>query len=156
MIVQERQFFSVTPMTWLHSTLAFAAIYLARSFVASAATGNPPSVQLDDAQFIGISSQGVTRFLGIPYALPPCVLPNLRLKPCTSTECYIYSVGDLRFEPPVRNQPYTGVRNATSFSTACGQIQSNNNGVKSPVSVGEDCESTISSHIVCVEFYIVL
>ena len=38
-----------------------------------------PSVQLDDGTFVGTSDGVVDRFLGIPFAKPPYVLPSLRI-----------------------------------------------------------------------------
>lgn len=49
----------------------------------------------------GATTDGVVRFLGIPYAAPP--------------------VGALRWKPPTAAMPWTGVRSATAFGSACVQ-----------------------------------
>lgn len=35
--------------------------------------GGPPTIQLDNGTFVGNQTGNATQFLGIPYALPPCV-----------------------------------------------------------------------------------
>ncbi|KAI0060457.1 carotenoid ester lipase precursor, partial [Artomyces pyxidatus] len=60
-----------------------------------------PTVQLDAGTFIGQPSGNVSKFLGIPFALPP--------------------TGNLRFRLPVPNLPYSGVHNATAFGHSCIQ-----------------------------------
>jgi hypothetical protein len=37
----------------------------------SATRDAAPQVQLDSATFIGVAELGISRFLGIPYAVPP-------------------------------------------------------------------------------------
>lgn len=52
----------------------FAGILLALYLVIfSALCWSSPTVQLDNATFIGLSSGQVSSFLGIPFAQPPCV-----------------------------------------------------------------------------------
>jgi para-nitrobenzyl esterase len=58
---------------------------------------------------------GTRRFLKIPYAKPP--------------------VGDLRWKAPAPNDPWTGVRHETAFSSACPQSMSQ----QGPASTDEDC-----------------
>src|SRR5215813_3122463 len=90
--------------TGLLRSLAFAAVALA----AFAATGEEhergPVVTTSDGRVRGISSEGVDRFLGIPYAAPP--------------------VGDLRWRPPQPHAPWRGVRDATAFANHCPQVPS--------------------------------
>ncbi|KAL0578576.1 hypothetical protein V5O48_003426 [Marasmius crinis-equi] len=82
----------VTPfITLLQISLAFA-VPLAS-----------PTVSLDSATVTGTSSQGVSKFLGIPYAQPP--------------------TGNRRFRPPEPITPYTGSVDATAYGPACPQQQ---------------------------------
>ncbi|XP_036043688.1 acylcarnitine hydrolase-like isoform X1 [Onychomys torridus] len=70
---------------------------------------------------------GVHRFLGIPFAKPP--------------------VGPLRFAPPEAPEPWSGVRDGTSYPAICLQNvdMMNSEGLKKlkmmmpPISVSEDC-----------------
>jgi hypothetical protein len=60
-----------------------------------------PTVTLDQATVTGISTSGVQKFLGIPYASPP--------------------VNNLRFAPPQPVTSYNGTINATQFGYSCPQ-----------------------------------
>ncbi|XP_057610157.1 pyrethroid hydrolase Ces2e-like isoform X4 [Chionomys nivalis] len=70
---------------------------------------------------------GVHRFLGIPFAKPP--------------------VGPLRFAPPEAPEPWSGVRDGTSYPAMCPQNDDmmNSEGLKMrkhlmpPISMSEDC-----------------
>ncbi|KAI0694775.1 carotenoid ester lipase precursor [Earliella scabrosa] len=66
-----------------------------------AARKGPPTVQLDQATFVGTTDGVTTQFLGIPYAKPP--------------------IGDLRFNLPVAVDPYAGSHTASAFGPACPQ-----------------------------------
>ena len=61
-------------------------------------------ITLEDGMLQGSSEDGVRRFAGIPYAQPP--------------------VGALRWKAPVRNDPWTGPRDATQFGGRCAQPSS--------------------------------
>jgi para-nitrobenzyl esterase len=50
----------------------------------------------------GVTKDGVTRFLGIPYARPP--------------------LGPLRWMPPQQTEKWSGVRQATKFGPICAQV----------------------------------
>ncbi|ETW82195.1 Esterase/Lipase [Heterobasidion irregulare TC 32-1] len=80
------------------ATLAFG-VGLTTAVSTARATG--PTVQLDNATFVGATVGSVSRFLGIPFAQPP--------------------TGDLRFRLPEPTEPYTGTQNVTAFGPACPQ-----------------------------------
>src|SRR5712692_5167023 len=88
--------------TNLVRSLSFAAVAIAAS--AASAEEREPVVATSDGRVRGISSDGVDRFLGIPYAAPP--------------------VGDLRWKPPQPHGHWTGVREATAFANHCPQTAS--------------------------------
>src|SRR6266852_8638664 len=73
------------------------------ALAASGATGGEraPVVATRDGRVRGISSGGIERFLGVPYAMPP--------------------VGDLRWRPPQPHGHWRGVREATAFANHCPQ-----------------------------------
>jgi len=72
-------------------------------------------IVLDDGQLQGAVAGMSRRFLGIPFAKPP--------------------VGDLRWKPPAKNDPWTGMRDATQFGGRCPQTAS----LEFPASDTEDC-----------------
>ncbi len=88
--------------TSLVRNLLLAVIALAAS--AASAEEREPVVATSDGRVRGISSDGVDRFLGIPYAAPP--------------------VGDLRWRPPQPHGRWSGVRDATAFANHCPQLPS--------------------------------
>src|SRR6516225_9573098 len=61
-----------------------------------------PVIQTKEGPVQGFISDGVTRFLGIPYAEPP--------------------VGSLRWQPPKDRAPWTNVLKATEFAPICALI----------------------------------
>jgi acetylcholinesterase len=67
----------------------------------STPSSTPPTATLDQATVTGISTSGVHKFLGIPYASPP--------------------VNDLRFASPQPVTSYNGSINATQFGYSCPQ-----------------------------------
>ncbi|HJY85201.1 MAG TPA: carboxylesterase family protein, partial [Candidatus Acidoferrales bacterium] len=95
---------SIANSTSLLRNLAFASVALA----ASAATGDEhhrgPVVETGDGRVRGVTSGGVDRFLGIPYAAPP--------------------IEDLRWLPPQPHGRWRGVRDATAFANHCPQAAS--------------------------------
>src|SRR5882672_10159531 len=77
-----------------------------------------PVVETKEGPIQGFIANGVTAFLGIPYAEPP--------------------VGNLRWQPPKDRAPWTNVRNATEFAPICALITTL--GVFSgPPNNNEDC-----------------
>ena len=72
-------------------------------------------VRTTDGKLQGLHAEGVDQFLGVPYAAPP--------------------VGALRWQAPQPVQPWTGVRDATSYGHRCPQLASGNG----PREDTEDC-----------------
>ena len=72
-------------------------------------------VSTEDGKLQGKHDEGVDQFLGVRYAAPP--------------------VGALRWQAPQPVQPWTGVRNATSYGNRCAQLPSGNG----PREDTEDC-----------------
>ncbi|MEV6898948.1 carboxylesterase family protein [Amycolatopsis sp. NPDC051372] len=64
-------------------------------------SGTTAVVSTTDGPVRGTCADGVRRFLGVPYAMPP--------------------TGDRRWRPPVAPVPWTEVRDATSFGAVCAQ-----------------------------------
>ena len=88
--------------TSLVRSLSFAAVAIAAS--AATAEEREPAVATSDGRVRGTSSDGVDRFLGIPYGAPP--------------------VGNLRWRPPQPHGRWRGVRDATAFANHCPQLAS--------------------------------
>ncbi|KAI0081105.1 alpha/beta-hydrolase [Panus rudis PR-1116 ss-1] len=73
-------------------------------------------VKLTSGTFLGSTSDGIDKWLGIPYAEPP--------------------IGELRFRAPVSiSRPRLGTTNASNFGNACPQVPSDD--LHAPIS--EDC-----------------
>lgn len=85
------------------TALAIATLLAAGSASASAAgPGDAPlTVRIDSGQVHGIATDKARQFLGVPYARPP--------------------VGELRWTPPRRPEPWRGVREAAKPGSPCPQ-----------------------------------
>jgi para-nitrobenzyl esterase len=90
-------------------TLAVALGTLCASWPAMATEPNQatekklsPVVETKEGPVQGFISNGVTAFLGVPYAEPP--------------------VGNLRWQPPKDHGPWTNVRKATEFAPICALV----------------------------------
>ena len=83
------------------------------------------TVMLDNGTFIGTTSNGLNKFLGIPFAHPPCVTTSRCPNPPFSTNpphiSPTHSVLGLRFRLPEELGPYNGSYNASTFGPACPQ-----------------------------------
>jgi para-nitrobenzyl esterase len=80
-------------------TLATAAVL---GFLGPAAAQNGPTVTTEAGVIMGVASDEVLAFRGIPYAAPP--------------------LGDLRWRAPQPMEPWTGVRDAIEPGHDCMQI----------------------------------
>lgn len=76
------------------------------------------TVRIETGAVRGATANGVTAWLGLPYAAPP--------------------VGDLRWRPPAPAKPWTGLRAAAAFAPACMQTGVSMPG-ETPPTVSEDC-----------------
>jgi para-nitrobenzyl esterase len=97
----------------------FIALGLAALATAASAQPAAPVVRTDSGALQGVETQGVVRYLGIPYAAPP--------------------VGALRWRPPQPAASWSGVRPADRFGPVCMQkLDPSDNGV-GPGPASEDC-----------------
>jgi hypothetical protein len=87
----------VRPWKWLGAGAGLFGILALLGAAPEATT----TATVHDGALRGGMSNGVTSFLGIPYAAPP--------------------VGNLRWRPPVNPAPWSGVRDATSYGNECAQ-----------------------------------
>lgn len=102
----------------------------------------PVSAFLDDATFVG-STDGLTnKFLGIPYAQPPYVVPSTHQPIICSIRDFSHSVGELRFRRPQPIGRYTGTHSALEFGPWCPQHYIAPPGPL-PVAIDEDVGSKI-------------
>lgn len=65
-----------------------------------------PVVTIDSGQVSGRTEEGVSAYLGIPYAAPP--------------------VGAARWSSPAHPAPWNGVRSAAEFGANCPQVRNDN------------------------------
>ncbi len=94
------------------------ALCVIGSFAMPAQAGPGPVVATTQGKVQGFVVNGVSEFLGIPYAAPP--------------------VGNLRWRPPIAHAPWGGVKKATAFGPTCAQITTL--GVfAGPANNNEDC-----------------
>jgi para-nitrobenzyl esterase len=85
-----------------------------------------PLVRLDDGAVLGVTSDGIDSWRGIPYAAAP--------------------VGELRLRAPAPPEPWTGVRDSSRFGTMSAQFRRVHfGGARSVEGSGEDC-LTINVH----------
>jgi para-nitrobenzyl esterase len=82
-------------------SIALGLALAAGPLTSSANTGGSPIVRTDSGPVQGFQTEGITEFLGIPYAAPP--------------------VGNLRWRPPTSPPHWTNVKQATSFGSNCPQ-----------------------------------
>ena len=100
----------------LLSGLALGSSWTPTSAIAADLGG--PFVRTTEGPVQGLVKDGVSEFLGIPFAAPP--------------------VGELRWKPPEPRAAWTQTLDATTFANTCPQITEL--GVfAGPVSVNEDC-----------------
>ncbi|MES2035252.1 MAG: carboxylesterase family protein [Pseudomonadota bacterium] len=98
---------------WTLAAVAFALLAMGGPAVAA-----EQIVRLERGSAAGVSADGVTAWLGLPYAAPP--------------------VGDLRWRPPAPVGSWKGVRAADAFAPACMQKGVSMPG-ETPPTVSEDC-----------------
>src|SRR5688572_26077822 len=99
----------------LRSTSLLVALILCLAVPAHAQIQSGTLITLPDGQVRGHVNDGSREFLGIPYAAPP--------------------VGTLRWRPPAPAMPWIGVLDASSYSSACPQLDS----LTGTASEQEDC-----------------
>jgi para-nitrobenzyl esterase len=99
----------------LSLTPADASAHAAQVAEHTAGPGSGPIVTTGDGKLQGRHAEGIDQFLGVPYAAPP--------------------TGPRRWQAPQPVQPWTGVRDATSYGHRCAQLPSGNG----PREDTEDC-----------------
>ncbi|TDL14964.1 carotenoid ester lipase precursor [Rickenella mellea] len=101
-------------------SICSVALFILNIFVVPVHGTAAPTVSLPYGKFQGLTSAKITSYLGIPFARPP--------------------VGNLRFAPPQPPLAFKGIRNATSFGSACPQQNFTLPGLPGPETAGsEDC-----------------
>ena len=114
--VREHKTFPTTRTARFRTVCSVALAVLALASIAFAAD----SVQTASGNVRGIMvRQGVTAFLGIPFAQPP--------------------VGDLRWRAPQPVKPWTGIRPAVDFGPRCMQAKVTTDIVTRSPRMSEDC-----------------
>jgi len=80
----------------------------------------PGVIKTDAGAISGTTENGISVYRGIPYAAPP--------------------TGKLRWKPPAAVQPWSGVRDATTYGAICPQIVPDDSTPdRRPVNMSEDC-----------------
>ncbi|NTJ11558.1 carboxylesterase/lipase family protein [Rhizobium lusitanum] len=92
-------------------------LWLTVAGVSAASSPDAPIVQTRSGIVRGAHAEGISKFLGIPYAKPP--------------------VGDLRWTNPSKPESWRGVRDATEFGKVCAQVKEL--GDFADASLNEDC-----------------
>jgi para-nitrobenzyl esterase len=96
--------------------LAAGAVF---SGLAASSRFAPPRVTIDSGTLEGLDTAGVMLFRGIPYASPP--------------------IGELRWRPPEKAQPWRGVRAAQQLGHNCVQHQPYSDIDPFKAGISEDC-----------------
>lgn len=99
-------------MTWKTGLAALLALLRATPALGA------PTVRTEAGPVRGVTDDGVSAYLGLPYAAPP--------------------VGPLRWRPPQLAEPWRGVRSANAFAPACPQTGVSMPG-EAPPPTREDC-----------------
>jgi para-nitrobenzyl esterase len=86
----------------LNSLATLGMVLSAAAMLSPAHAAGGPTVETTAGKVQGFVVNGVSEFLGIPFAKPP--------------------VGNLRWRPPVAAASWKGVRQATAFGPICAQI----------------------------------
>jgi para-nitrobenzyl esterase len=107
---------------------ATGLLFVATHTYAQDKLGGAPIVQTDKGRVQGFYQEGVTKFLGIPYAAPP-LSTNPTAPPCSST--------NLRWCPPVAHAAWKGVLQTTAYAPHCPQVTVSP--FDGPASNTEDC-----------------
>jgi para-nitrobenzyl esterase len=97
--------------------LSYAATASGEDLFANVKSGKPEIVKISDGALKGYAANGISTFLGIPFAAPP--------------------IGVLRWKPPAAPAKWTDTRDAGSFGPSC--VQTNTYGVMAVRSTNEDC-----------------
>ena len=125
------------------------------SFTQISVAAQGPILSLKQGSFQGNATGEIVKFLGMPFAAPPCVNFFCFSRVISDHKsCLSKSIGNLRFAPPQPPLSFQGVRQATSFGAACfqqspGTAQILGTNVSStlpqPPVVSEDCQLSLSS-----------
>jgi para-nitrobenzyl esterase len=102
----------------LRFSTALGMILSAAALLSPAHAAGGPTVTTTAGKVQGFVVNGVSEFLGIPYAAPP--------------------VGNLRWRPPVASASWSGVRQAAAYGPICAQIYEDAV-YAGPANSNEDC-----------------